>query len=195
MDKCPENIESEIAFSKEMRETVRHAFRTNEKSTERKKGVCLYVEKKEPEEPEEPQTSEDIKSIFEDKLNKAKSTEEIKDCALVMEKEYYEEPEFARELYARSKIKELKEMLEEKEAQDDGEHEKAVLKYMALQKLLAEKSGAKEPENETDFTAISVGCIESAMQETGGTAAGNRKKGICSRRIKKGNGETQYSLL
>ena len=41
-----------------------------------------------------------------------------------MEKEYYEEPEFARELYARSKIKELKEMLEEKEAQDDGEHEK-----------------------------------------------------------------------
>lgn len=74
-------------------------------------------------------------------------------------------------------------------------HEKAVLKYMALQKLLAEKSGAKEPENETDFTAISRGCIESAMQETGGTAAGNRKREYVAAALKKVNGETQYSLL
>lgn len=168
-----ENIESEIAFSKEMRETVRHAFRTNEKSTERKKGVCLYVEKKEPE---EPQTSEDIKSIFEDKLNKAKSTEEIKDCALVMEKEYYEEPEFARELYARSKIKELKEMLEEKEAQDDGEHEKAVLKYMALQKLLAKKV---EPRSRRmkQISQQFRGCIESAMRKLRDSCM-KSKKGI-----------------
>ena len=180
-----ENIESEIAFSKEMRETVRHAFRTNEKSTERKKGVCLYVEKKEPEEPEEPQTSEDIKSIFEDKLNKAKSTEEIKDCALVMAKEYYEEPEFARELYARSKIKELKEMLEEKEAQDDGEHEKAVLKYMALQKLLAEKSGAKEPENETDFTAISVAALNLQCRKLEGQLLEIEKREYVAAALKK----------
>ena len=101
----------------------------------------------------------------------------------VADKVFY--PVLKEILATASSEEELKEMLEEKEAQDDGEHEKAVLKYMALQKLLAEKSGAKEPENETDFTAISVAALNLQCRKLEGQLLEIEKREYVAAALKK----------
>ena len=71
---------------------------------------------------------------------------------------------------------------------------KSCFEIHGFTKIAGRKSGAKEPENETDFTAISVAALNLQCRKLE-DSCWKSKKGICSRRIKKGNGETQYSLL